>query len=234
MRTLGDFAPLKVYSIDEAFLDPASVASDRTGFCREIRKTVTRFTGIPISIGVAVTKTLAKIANKLAKKTPSLGGVLDVTEVGADIDAALEATDVADVWGVGFANGPRLRQLGITNASRLRDVDLGWIRARMTIVGLRTVMKLRGVSCIELERVAPTRKGVTASRSFGSAVTTLAVVEEAVATFVTRAEVRMRRAKLATRRLTVFVETNRFATRDRQYSNSCNVRLSAESDDTPE
>ncbi len=231
MDTISTFGDVEIYSIDEAFLDLTPVSDARTAFCQTIRQTVKQYTGIPISIGIAPTKTLAKLANKVAKKSD---GVLDLTAPDVRMDDVLDSVEVADVWGVGSANAPRLHKLGITTARKLRDVDTTWIRKRMTVVGLRTVLELRGISCLSLQAASATRKGVTSSRSFGKPVETLEALSEAVATFVSRAAGKLRREGLACGFLSVFVQTNVFNLKDRQYSNSCSMRLPVQSDDTPE
>lgn len=229
LRTFGD---IEVYSIDESFLDLKPVTGSRAEYAQAIRQTVLQWTGIPVSIGIAPTKTLAKLANKNAKKTTA--GVLDLTAPDARVEDVLAATDVGDVWGVGFMNAPRLKRIGINTALQLRDVDTTWVRKRMTVVGLRTVLELRGRSCIELEDAPTTRKGITSSRSFGKRVTRLDDLCEAVATYVSRAAVKLRKFNLACGTLMVFVETDRFRTELPQYNASRATTLATESDDTPE
>jgi DNA polymerase V len=154
MDLLASFAPaVEIYSIDEAFLDLVGVA-DRAGFGRHLRQTIRQWTGIPIAVGIAETKTLAKIANKAGKKNPVHGGVLDLTTMSAaDRDGVLESIGIADVWGVGFAHAPRLHAAGITTARHLRDADRHWIKARMGVCGLRTMLELGGFNVGEHSRL---------------------------------------------------------------------------------
>jgi DNA polymerase V len=150
------------------------------------------------------------------------------------MDDLLAATPVADVWGVGFAQTPRLVKLGIDTALKLRDMDVRWVREMMTVVGLRTVLELRGQSCIDLERVPPTRKGITCSRSFGKRVTRLDDLCESVATFVSRAASKLRHHGLATGYLTVFALTDQFKPELPQVSLSLSYRFPSEADDSRE
>jgi len=118
----------------------------------DIREKVRQWTGIPVSIGIAQTKTLAKIANRIAKKSTEAQGVLDLTPLSMQTEA-LEQTPVEDVWGIGSSYSKLLKAAGITTARKLRDTDRRWIRQRMTIVGARIVEELRGISCLSLEGV---------------------------------------------------------------------------------
>lgn len=235
MDVLTMHAPaVEIYSIDEAFLDLDGVA-DRVNFGRELKKTVRQWTGIPVAIGIAETKTLAKVANKVGKKHAVHAGVLDFTALSVrERDSILESVDVADVWGVGFAHAPRLHAEGIKTAKQFRDADRRWIKAQMGVCGLRTVLELGGVNCLPLELVPPLRKGITSSRSFSELVTTEAALVEAVATYVTRAAEKLRRYRLAANALSVFVQTNRFREQDAQYSNSAGFTLPCPSSDTSE
>ena len=230
MDILATYGDTEVYSIDECFLDFGPV-TDRGDLARTLREQVGQWTGIPVSVGIANTKTLAKLANKAAKRA---SGVLDTTTAGFPMDDLLAATPVADVWGVGFAQTPRLLKLGIDNAPKLRDTDVRWVREKMTVVGLRTVLELRGQSCIDLERVPPTRKGITCSRSFGTRVTRLDDLCESVATFVSRAAAKLRHHGLAAGHLTVFALTDRHKPELPQVSLTQSYRFASEADDTRE
>jgi DNA polymerase V len=233
MEALQEFTPeVEVYSIDEAFmrLDDDGWPFHARG--ADIREKVLKWTGIPVSVGIAQTKTLAKIANVTAKKDASLQGVLDLTP--ADVQAeALEQTPVNKVWGVGPAYSKLLRDAGITTARKLRDADRRWIRQRMTVVGARIVEELRGVNCLPLEQCPSKKKSVTCSRSFGAAVESLAELREAVAVYLSRAAERLRRFRLSAGVVTVFINTNRFTT-EPQYGNSVTYELAYSTDSTKE
>ena len=239
MSTLSHFAPeFEIYSIDEAFLnlrgcDRVDGFKNLTEYGRHIRETVLKWTGIPVSIGIARTKTLSKIANRLAKKSEKTGGVLDLVD-SPYIDKALERVDVWDVWGIGRKHGRRLIDKGIVNAKQLRDIDDKVVRKQMGIVGLRLVYELRGISCQRLETVVPKRKGVVSSRSFGRKVTDKNELRESVSAHVANGAERLRKQNLAARLLTIFVLTNPFSKQDEQYSNSITIKLPHGSSNTSE
>ena len=152
METLEQFSPdLEIYSIDESFLSLTGLERrNLTDYGRAIRKTVKQWTGIPVSVGIAETKTLAKIANRIAKRTPDTDGVFDLLAC-PDRDALLGRVAVADVWGIGPSSARLLTQHGIATAWQLRQADEHWIRRHMGVVGLRVVAELRGRSCLDLE-----------------------------------------------------------------------------------
>ena len=173
MQTLSAFTPeLEIYSIDEAFLNLAGFEHrDLTDYARTIRAEVKQATGIPVSIGIGVTKTLAKIANRLAKKTPDSGGVWNLLDA-ANHDEHLARVAVGDIWGVGRQWSAWLEQQGIKTALDLKRADAKQVRAKMTVVGERIVRELNGVSCLPLELLPAVQKGITVSRSFGQLLAT--------------------------------------------------------------
>jgi DNA polymerase V len=234
MGALQEFTPeVEVYSIDEAFMS-LDVGGESPALVQalEIREKVRQWTGIPVSIGVSQTKTLAKIANRAAKKSPAAQGVLDLTDPAAQT-AVLEETAVGDVWGVGPAYAKLLKAAGISTARKLRDADRRWIRRRMTVVGARIVEELRGVKCLALEQCPQQKKSITCSRSFGVLVESLGELREVVAVYMTRAAEKLRRAGLAAGVVTVFIETNRFSL-EPQYENSVTCELACSTDVTAE
>lgn len=236
MAVLSDFTPeVEIYSIDEAFmlLEHKTKQDSLTDFGRKIQKTVYKNTGIPLSIGLAETKTLAKLANHLAKKSEKAQGVLDLSASPYQ-DHALECTPVEKLWGIGRQYTKLLNSRGITNAKQLRDVDVRWARKALTVVGARIVEELRGHSCLPLESCPPAKKSLTCSRSFGRVVETLSDLREAVATFTIRVAERLRKHKLAAGAITVFAATNRFAKLEPYYSNSMTVEMAYPTDTTPE
>jgi len=208
METLQEFTPkIEVYSIDEAFLDFSGFAGrDLTEYARKIRTTVKQWTGLPVSLGVATTKTLAKVANRLAKKSPTADGVVNFLGV-TDLDAILAGIDVADVWGIGRNYTKMLKANNIASALDLRNADDRWIRRRMGVVGLRTVLELRGTSCYPLEHNPPAKQSIGVSRSFGNPIQTLEEMKQAVAMHVARAGEKLREQKLAAQVMTVFMMT---------------------------
>ena len=232
MRVLADFTPeLEIYSIDEAFLGLGGFDCRLEAHARELRRVVLQWTGIPVSVGIAVTKTLAKAANRRAKKDPACAGVcVMLTEAAADAQLAAMAID--DLWGVGSRLAARLAAIGITDPLLLKQADARFIRERFSVVLERTILELRGQPCIELEEAPPDRKSIMASRSFGRTVETRQELEEAVATYTARAAEKLRRQRLAAGRLVVFVQTNRFRPQDAQYAREQAVRLPVATADT--
>jgi DNA polymerase V len=232
MRVLADFTPeLEIYSIDEAFLGLSGLDTRLEAHARELRRVVLQWTGIPVSVGIATTKTLAKAANRRAKKDAGCGGVcVMLTEQATDDQLASMAID--DLWGVGSRLAERLAMMGITNPLMLKQADAKFIRERFSVVLERTILELRGIPCIALEEAPPDRKSIMASRSFGETVETRQELEEAVATYTARAAEKLRRQSLAAGRLVVFVQTNRFRPQDAQYAREQAVQLPVATADT--
>jgi DNA polymerase V len=208
-EALWRFAPeLEVYSIDETFLDLTGFdGRDLVAYAHDMRATVARWTGIPTCVGLGPTKTLAKLANAAAKKDPTFGGVCDLTHAAA-CEAVLGRFPVEDVWGIGPASAAKLAGLGVITAAGLRDLPPKQARALGTVTLERTVYELRGLACLDLELVAPTRKGMAVTRSFGRPVTTLAEIQEAVAAYATRAGEKLRGHGLVAGRLSAFFHTS--------------------------
>lgn len=232
METLEQFCPdLEVYSIDEAFLSLSEFTSRNfTEYGRTIRTTVKRWTGLPVSVGIAETKTLAKIANRVAKRTPDTNGVFDLLAC-PDRDALLGRVPVEEVWGIGRNHARLLNQHGIMTAFQLREVEDQWIRKHLGIVGLRLVMELRGVSCLDLEECPAPKQSLTCSRAFGQLISTLADMEEAVSSYASRVAEKLRRERLAAIVLTVCLTTNEFK-EGPQYSNALTMKLPVATDST--
>ena len=231
MDTLREYtSDVEVYSIDEAFCDLAGFA-DRNleEYGRLLRQKVKQWTGIPVSVGIAVTKTLAKAANKIAKKE---GGVL-VLDRPELVEATLARLEVEDVWGIGRRWGALLRGQGMRTALDLRNAPEHWIRKHMNVVGLRTAHELRGISCLPLKEAPKPKQSIIVSRSFGQPVTTLDGLLEASASYATRAGEELRGQGLLARHLMVFVTTNRF-NNDPFYANSAVLELPVPTCYTPE
>ncbi|MBW1645956.1 MAG: Y-family DNA polymerase [Deltaproteobacteria bacterium] len=212
MEVLGRFTPaLEVYSIDEAFLDFSGF--DREGRrrqARELRTTVRRWTGIPVAVGIAATKTLAKIAARLAKRSPRAAGVVDLT-ASPFREKALALTPVGEVWGVGRRLAPKLANKGLATALELCRADDQQLRRRFGVNLQRVVLELRGIACYALDQGPATPRSVRCSRSFPEPVAELAAIREAVAVFSARAAAKVRRQGLAAGALTVYLRTSRYA-----------------------
>jgi DNA polymerase V len=237
METLRQMvADVEVYSIDEAFLNlkdlPTSTAA-LEDLGHHIRYRVRKWTGIPISIGIAPTKVLSKVANRLAKKSPKAEGVY-VLNSEASIRTALEATAVEDIWGIGRRYAAFLYQAGIENGWQFRGAEEKWVKQYMSVVGQRLHMELRGISCLPLETLNPPKKMIGSSRSFVKPLTTLHALKEAVATYVSRIGEKLRKQRSCAQLITVFVRTNRFSKNAIQYSNARTIQMPVPTDHTPE
>jgi DNA polymerase V len=198
------------YSIDESFLNLGEFSEREVEpLARELRERVHRWVGIPTCVGIAPTKTLAKVANFIAKKRPQYRGVCDLrsSRVRAEL---LSTVPVDEVWGIGSASAAKLSRIGVQTAADLADLRPDNARALLTVTGARTVYELRGISCMPLELLEPTRKGIAVTRSFGAPVTSWQEMHEAIASYATRAAEKMRRYKVAAENIFVFMHTNTF------------------------
>lgn len=201
---------IEVYSIDESFLDATPIEPMmRTAWGHDLRSTVSTWTGVPTCVGIGPTKTLAKLANRIAKGTPQLRGVCDLTSEDTRREW-LPLMPLADVWGIGGASQAKLLAMGCETAADVAALDPKLARKSMTVVGERIILELRGDSCIALEDVAPTRKGCAVTRSFSGRVDDLAMMQEAIAAHATRLGEKLRRHGLATDHVTVFFHTSPF------------------------
>jgi DNA polymerase V len=218
MSTLRLFSPnIEYYSIDEAFLDVFNLVDvDLMAHAREIRSTVRRHTGIPVSVGMGPTKTLAKAANKAAKKN---GGVFLIGDDAAR-RALLGSMDVEDVWGISRRTGAKLKPQGVHTALQFAEANAAWVRKTMGVVGARLQLELNGTPCADLELHPPAKQMICTSRSFGSNQTHYGDVEEAVMTFASRCAAKLRAQGSAAQLMQVFVHTNAFREDLAQYSNA--------------
>jgi DNA polymerase V len=223
---LARFAPeLEIYSIDESFLNLSGVESPLL-LSQRIRKTVGRWTGIPISIGMGKTKTLAKLANRLAKKKKT-----GCFEVSAGQDEVLSGIPVEDIWGVGPRLSIRLQRVGLTNALRFARAPSSMIRSIGGVTLERTQRELSGIPCLEMEQVPQPRKNTCSSRSFGRPVESLSELEEAVANYAVKATRKIRSEGSLASALQVFIKTNRFREDQEQYSNARTLAFDEPTDD---
>ncbi len=222
----------EIYSIDETFLDVGDVAAGhRVELGRDLRATVLAWTGIPTCVGIGPTKTLAKLANHLAKKNPELDGVCDLTDE-ANRRRWLARTSLDEIWGVGPASQAKLRAVGCATVADVRDLDPRLARQGLTVVGERIVHELRGEACLDLETVAPTRQGCAVTRMFSARVSDFATLEQAVAAHATRLGEKLRREGLGTDHVTVFYHTSEHDDGAPQRSASTTVHLPEASNDT--
>jgi DNA polymerase V len=228
MDILEELLPrIERYSIDEAFADVSGLSRERlVELFRFVRYRVQRHTGIQVSIGVARTKTLAKVANRLAKVHPELFGVCIGTETES-FGKTLEQMETRDVWGIGGKISKKLSGFGIDNAKQLRDVNPVWIKKYFSVVLMRTVLELRGESCLKLEEPEESRKSLTCGRSFGKPLKELEDIRPALTHFVQNAVSRLWKYKQATSVITVYLSTNSFRKNITQRSVSASVELEA-------
>ena len=234
MRTLEEMAPrVEVYSIDEAFLDLTGIESavSLVEFGQQVRERIGNWIGITVCVGIAPTKTLAKLANHAAKKYPATQGVVDLTNPDRQ-RRLLALVPVDDVWGVGRRLSKRLNALGITTALDLANASLRAIRDQFSVVLERTVRELNGESCIELEEIPPIKKQIVCSRSFGVKVTHFELLREAICEYATRATEKLRKEQQQAKVMTVFIRTSPFKDNEPQYSNSASGELLIPSCDT--
>jgi DNA polymerase V len=235
MAILATFSPSQeVYSIDECFLDLAGF--ERRGFTRygqEMRSAIKRWVGLPVCVGIAPTKTLAKLVNHVAKKRPQFEGVCNFNELSAgEIDAIMGELPVGEVWGVGSRYAARLQQMGISTVLDLRRASPKAMRQQFSVVMERTVAELNGESCLALEEMAPAKKQIMSSRSFGRPVFTLEELAQSVASYMSRAAEKLRRQHSLAGAVQVYVRTNPFKEKEPQYSQGLILPLPDPTDDT--
>ncbi|MBB4728280.1 Y-family DNA polymerase [Xanthomonas arboricola] len=231
---------VEVYSIDESFLDLAGIR-DRRQLAVDLRKRVHQWTGIPNCIGIAPTKTLAKLANRVAKDAArkpgsypaDLAGVCDLAALSAsELDAVLRATSVGDLWGVGRRWSTRLQARGVYTAADLRDAAADDLLAEFGVVMTRTQRELQGHACLELEEVEPDRQQIMVSRSFGTWVSDPQDMSEALATFAMRATEKLRARGLTSSAIGIFAETDSFKPGVPQHNPSRTAPLASATSDS--
>jgi DNA polymerase V len=224
MNLLHSHVPkMEVYSIDEAFIDFSGISDVETP-SHHIRNQIWRGLGIPTSLGIAKTKTLAKVANHLAKKVGMYQSVCILTQE-THIHNALKSLKVGDIWGIGRRLSVRLQDFGIHNALQLKDVDPRWMRRHFTVVGERLIHELNGNPCLEIEDIQDPKKSIQVSRSFAKPVTDFDELRATVATYATRLSQKLRKDGLKTRSLMVEIRTNHFRTSLPQYRNNGTIIL---------
>ena len=222
MKVLKGFTDkIEIYSIDEAFLDLSHIKDEQVEeYGKQIRERVLKWTGIPTSVGISNTKTLSKVANHIAKKNKA--GVIFLKE---NIDNILKDFDIADVWGVGRQLSKLYIKNGIDNAYKLKNISNTWVKKSTNVLGAKTVMELRGISCIDLETEETRRKSCCVSRSFGKKVESLDKLKESITTHCLNAAEKIRTDKQTTRAVTIFIRTSPFDKNRKYYSNSITIEL---------
>lgn len=233
MSILAGLAPeLEVYSIDEAFINLDGIQDIQLLGTKIVNK-VTCGTGIPVSLGIAPTKTLAKVANKFAKKYPAYNRLCIIDTEEKRIKA-LKLTDITDVWGIGRRQATKLEKQRVKTAYDFTQLPGSWIRKNMTVVGERTWKELRGISCIDMESAPPAKKQICTSRSFGKMLTDIDTMAEAIATHASTCAKKLRQQKSYAMSLMVFIHTNNFREDLPQYWKNTVIHLPVPTNDTLE
>lgn len=228
MTTLEEMSPrCEIYSIDEAFCDLTGVRNcrDLTDFGREVRAAVLQKTHLTVGVGIAQTKTLAKLANHAAKQWQGqTGGVVDLSNIERQ-RKLMSVLPVDEVWGVGRRISKKLESMGIKTVLQLADTDIRFIRKHFNVVLERTVRELRGEPCLGLEEFAPVKQEIVCSRSFGNRITEYESMRQAICSYASRAAEKLRGEHQYCRHISAFVKTSPFAFNERYYGNCVSVKL---------
>ena len=231
----------EIYSIDESFVDLSGIRGDLTERSRKVRARILQWVGIPCGIGIGPTKTLAKLANYIAKTAERKPGsypachaqVCNLGELSqAELHGLLAATEVGEVWGVGRRIGAQLQEAGIKTVLDLVKLDPGTVKRRWSVVLERTVRELQGTTCIGFDDQPAAKQEIACTRSFGQPVTLLVDLQEAVTEFASRASEKLRKQGSRTGQVLVFIRTSPFRQQDKQYSRSTVVPLRRPTDDS--
>ena len=228
------FPNIEIYSIDEAFMEISDLKKiyDYSEYAKKIREIILKWTGIPVSIGIGETKTLAKIANQIAKDNPKINGVFDITKIKKK-EKILKKIKVGKIWGIGNKLSKFLIKNNIYNAYEFIKQDNRWVRKNMNVLGLKTKMELNGISCYELENSFKQRKSCCVSRSFGKRITSLKNMREAVSTYISRAAEKIRNEKLVSNNINLYIRTSPFKKVAKEYySNSVSIPLNFPTNNT--
>lgn len=234
MTVLEEMSPaVEIYSIDEAFMNLQGVSNckDLEEFGREVRAKVLQWTGLTVGVGIAPTKTLAKLANYSAKKWTKTGGVVDLS-LAARQRKLMALVEVGEVWGVGRRISKKLNDMGIKTALQLADTPTSLIRKHFNIVLERTVRELRGEPCLELEEFAPTKQQIVCSRSFGDRVSEYDLIREAICSHAVRAAEKLRGEHQYCRHISAFIKTSPFAVNEVYYGKTAGTKLQIPTQDT--
>ncbi len=237
VQVLRTFTPnLEVYSIDESFLRIETLLksySSPSDLGQTIKEKIKATTGLPVCVGMGESKTLAKLANYLAKKHPQFAGVCDISTMSKEeLYQWMTETPVGEVWGIGRQIAKRLQAMKIQTVFDLLQASPQLIRQQFGVVMERLCYELRGVSCLQLEEIAPAKQQIVSSRSFGQLVTSLTALTESVATHTARGAEKLRGQHSVTGALTIFIQTNPFKQNEPQHHQSISVPLSDPTDNT--
>ena len=234
MTILSEFSPnQEVYSIDECFLDLTGFNKDLAEYGQEMRSRILKWTGLPVCVGVGSTKTLAKLANHIAKKQTQFNGVCNLNALANDeLNCLFSNIDVGEVWGVGRRLASKLKTMGINTVLDLKQADSEYLRQQFSIVMAKTVSELNGTVCIELEEISPPRKQILSSRSFGHPVRDYNSLAESITLYMSRAAEKLRSQQSLANVVQVYIRTSPFKLDEPQYSNGMTIPLPSPTDDT--
>lgn len=235
MSILATFSPnQEVYSIDECFLDLTGFkAQNLIYYGQRIRQRIKQCTGLPVCVGVGSTKTLAKLANHMAKKNPEFNGVCDLTVMSPQKqDEWFRKVEVSEVWGIGRRLAPRLHEMSIKTVLDLKQASPSRMRSCFSVVMEKIIHEINGTSCIELEEINLPKKQIVCSRSFGIPVSDLASLEESVSLYISRAAEKLRRQQSYAGAVSVTIRTSPFNVKEFYYENSLTIPLLTQTNDT--
>ena len=235
MKTLSAFVPrIEIYSIDEAFLDMSNMPfTNLLLLGQDIKKTILKNTGIPVCVGIAPTKALAKMANRYAKKKNKAVGVYWAANQNL-INEMLDYTDVGSVWGIGRQYALMLQRNDIKTAMDFVNAPEDFVRTTMSVVGLRLHNELKGTASIAWEFELPAKKNICTGRSFGSMITDKNLIREAMSNYAATCALKLRNQKSAAKELKVFLHTNPHRLQDQQYFKSVVIQFETATNSTPE
>jgi DNA polymerase V len=235
MSILSMFSPeQEIYSIDECFLDLTGFKRhSHTGYGQKIRKRIKQWTGLPVCVGIGSTKTLAKLANHIAKKNLEFNGVCDLNSLSPQQQEDwFSKIEVGEIWGVGRRLAPKLHEIGIKTVWDLQTASPSQLRARFSVVMEKIIREINGTACIELEEINPPKKQIVSSRSFGIPVSDLASLEESVTLYISRAAEKLRRQQSYAGSVHVSIRTSPFNEKEPYYANGMTIALPRQTDDT--
>ena len=226
MEILLGFSPdVEIYSIDEAFLNFKGFRNyELLKYCKHIKNTIYQWVGIPVSIGIGSTKTLSKIANLFAKKNDDYNGVC-ILNGREKVNKALELTAIEEVWGIGKRLSKFLRNQKVYTAKEFTLLRRDWVRKNMGVVGEKIQLELKGISCLDLELLPSLKKSCCVSRSFSHPIEKIEEIKESISNYGSRVAEKIREENLIAQYMSVFILTNYFNRREKQYSNSIKLQF---------
>lgn len=232
MNIIGSYAPTQeVYSIDESFVDLTGIHQNHVELAKDMRARIKKWTGLPVCVGIGATKTLAKLANHIAKKQAVYNGVCNLNEIDRKVlDEIMSKVKVGEVWGVGRRLTVSLNQMGIKTVLDLKQSNPEHLRQQFSVLMEKTIRELNGIACTELEDVPPNKKEIVSSRSFGQRVRDLIALQEAVSQYTSKAAEKLRNQKSLAGAIQVFIQTSPFGDSPK-YANSMVVTIQP-TDDT--